>query len=64
MIVHTTVVEQSTAVKTINTNIYYTMATPYYVYIILPFVQCEVQSGYSKCTCWFIDQILLALMWR
>ena len=31
MIVHTTVVEQLTVVKTINTNIYYTMATPYYI---------------------------------
>ena len=46
-------------VKTINTNNCYTMAGYSVPYIILPFVQCEVQSGYSKHACLFIDQRLL-----
>ena len=31
MIIHATVVKQSTVVKTINTNSYYNMATPYHI---------------------------------
>ena len=64
MIVHATVVEQSTVAKTINTNSYYTMATLYHIRIILPFKQCEVQSGYSEDACMLIDQKLLAPVQR
>ena len=51
-IIHTTAVELSITVKT-TVLLTATMLT-------LPFMQCEVQSGYSEHACLFIDQKLLA----
>ena len=57
-------VEHWIAVKSIlllhNTYSYYTIATLYHIFLVtLPFMQCEVQSGYSVHPCLFIDQRLL-----
>ena len=65
MIVHTTAVEHLTAVKTTiaTTYSYYTVhdySATYIILLTLPFMQCEVQSGYSEHTCSFIHQRLLA----
>ena len=52
-----------TAVKTINAYSYYPMTTlcrKYIILLTLPFMQYEVQSGYSECETSFIDQRLLS----
>ena len=65
--IHATVVGAIDCGKTINTNSY----IPHYgyciPYIILPFMQCEVHSGYYERPCSFIDQRLLAsvpVIWK
>ena len=45
-------------------NTPYSYSVPYIILLILPFMQGEVQIGYSKCAYSFINQILLALAWR
>ena len=60
MFVNATTVEQLTAVNLLHCG----YSVPYIILLILPFLQGEVQSGYSKRTYSFINQKLLACMWR
>ena len=56
MLIHVTTVERSTTVK-----LYYTMVAIHIlnkILFTLPFMQCEVQSGYPEHACSFIDQII------
>ena len=56
MLIHATTVERSTTVK-----LYYTMVAIHIlnkILFTLPFMQCEVQSGYPERACLFIDHII------